>query len=219
MRRPLPSLTVLILTLAVAPPLWSQSDPWSVLREVRESLVEAGPTEARFVQVYVPAGFTSGEQESGTLAFSLPDCLRWDYAIPYPKSFLLCGGVAHAWNAEDKTGRRYRVDRRNEPGLDLLLLSVDDLKSRYRATRKAADGGRVEIALVPQSAQKTPQGIAEATLVVDPATDRLVEVSYRDPEGNRTRFEITGYRTLKAQGQFNPPRDVDWTEGREASRL
>jgi len=68
----------------------AEIDPWSVLSGVRESLVAAGPTGAEFSQVYVPAGFTSGEKEAGKLALALPDCLRWDYVAPYPKSFLLC---------------------------------------------------------------------------------------------------------------------------------
>ena len=100
-------LAVLVV-LAVAAGVDAQdaADPWATLQGVRTSLVEAGPTGAAFVQTYVPAGFTSGEQESGTLALALPDCLRWDYQKPYPKSFLLCGGIAHSWNPEDKSGRR-----------------------------------------------------------------------------------------------------------------
>ena len=184
------------------------ADPWRTLQGVRNSLVEAGATGAAFTQTYVPAGFTSGEQESGRLALNLPDCLRWDYQQPYPKSFLLCGGVAHSWNPEDKTGRRYRVDRKNEPGLDLLLLGVEDLKRRYTATSRTADG-RIQIALSPK--QKV-DALADAVLTVDPKSERLVEVSYHDREGNLTRFQITGYRSLSGQAQFSPPREIRWDE-------
>ena len=59
-----------------------EADPWTVLKNVRKSLVESGPTGAGFVQTYIPAGFTSGEKESGRLALHLPDCLRWDYTDP-----------------------------------------------------------------------------------------------------------------------------------------
>ncbi|HYG61770.1 MAG TPA: outer membrane lipoprotein carrier protein LolA [Thermoanaerobaculia bacterium] len=186
------------------------ADPWKTLQGVRNSLVEAGATGAAFTQTYVPAGFTSGEQESGRLALNLPDCLRWDYQQPYPKSFLLCGGVAHSWNPEDKTGRRYRVDRKNEPGLDLLLLGVEDLKRRYNATSRPADGGRIQISLSPK--QKV-DALADAVLTVDPKSERLVEVSYHDREGNLTRFQINGYRSLTGQAaQFSPPRDIRWDE-------
>lgn len=191
-------------------------DAWESLRAVRADLAEAGTLQASFTQTYVPAGFTSGEKESGKLALALPDCLRWDYQDPYPKSFLLCGGNAWAWNLEDKTGRRYGVDRKTEPGLDLLLLGVDDLKTRYKAAARPLDGGRVEISLAPK-AKISP--IKDAILVIEgkgAAGDRrLVQVSYRDSEGNQTRFDLTDYREIARKGTtFSPPAGIRWDDER-----
>lgn len=216
MRRPY-LLFLCLLALGIFPatsqtPQTSQdTDPWTVLKTVRQSLVEAGPTGANFVQTFTAAGFSSGDQESGRLALQLPDCMRWDYTNPFPKSFLLCGGTVHAWNEGDQSGRRYRVDRKNEPGLDLLLLGVDELKSRYQATAKTADNGRIEIALLPK--EKKLAALTDATLTVDPVSKRVVAVSYHDREGNLTRFEITGYQDLSRQGSFSPPSNVRWVEG------
>jgi len=191
----------------------SAPDPWAVLQGVRQSLVSAGPTGADFSQVYVPAGFTSGETETGALSLDLPDCLRWDYANPYPKSFLLCGGMVHFWNPEDKTGRSYPIDRHNEPGLDLLLLGVEDLKGRYRAGARMLDG-RIEVSLVPKEGRPAAksEALADASFVVDPASQRLVEVSYHDRAGNLTRFQIKAYHGLPRSGQFSPPPGIRWEE-------
>jgi outer membrane lipoprotein-sorting protein len=204
------SMTLLAAILAGPSAALAQDagDPWSVLQGVRKSLVEAGATAATFTQVYVPAGFSSGESESGKLSLQLPDCLRWDYQDPYPKGFLLCGEVVHSWNSADKTGRRYRVDRNREPGLDLLLLGVEDLKQRYEA-RTANAGGRVEVTLTPKG---NAGELAQAVLVVDPKSRRLVGVSYRDREGNSTRFDIKGYSALPRQGQFSPPQGIRWED-------
>ena len=166
----------------------AQDDPWAVLSGVRQSLVDAGPTEAGFTQTYIPAGFSSGEKETGRMFLALPDCMRWDYKDPYPKSFLLCGGVAHSWNTEDKTGRRYRIDRRNEPGLDLLLLGLDDLKTRYRATAKAVDGGRIEVSLIPK--EKLAE-LTDAALTVDPAKQRMVGEFDNGRVASRWTFDWT----------------------------
>jgi outer membrane lipoprotein-sorting protein len=204
----LPSLIAACFFLA--PPANAQNeDPWALLQRVRQSLVDAGPTGAAFVQTYIPAGFSSGEKETGRLALALPDCLRWDYQDPYPKSFLLCGGIAHSWNPEDRTGRRYRVNRKTEPGLDLLLLGVDDLRGRYQASTQALDGGRVQVSLNPK--EKMAE-LADATMTVDAASRRVVAVSYHDREGNLTRFEIQGYRDLPRQGQFSPPSGIKWED-------
>jgi len=210
-------LVVLILALAWAGTAQAQTatapDPWKVLQGVRQSLVDSGPTAAAFTQSYIPAGFSSGDSESGRLALALPDCLRWDYQDPYPKGFLLCGGVAHSWSAQDKKGRRYRIDRKNEPGLDLLLLGVDDLKNRYRATSRLLDGGRIAVDLAPLAAKgRQVEELTDASFVVDPAAQRLAEVSYHDREGNLTRFVIKDYKGLPRQGQFSPPSGIRWED-------
>jgi outer membrane lipoprotein carrier protein len=211
MRRSIPFLLAMIL--GALPAVAQEVDPWTTLKAVRQSLVEAGPTGASFTQTFIAAGFSSGDQESGRLALNLPDCMRWDYTNPFPKSFLLCGGTVHAWNEGDQTGRRYRVDRKNEPGLDLLLLGVDELKSRYSAAAKPASNGRIEIALSPK--RKELAELTDATLTVDPESRRVVAVAYHDREGNLTRFEITGYQALSRQGSFSPPSNVRWVEGNQ----
>jgi outer membrane lipoprotein-sorting protein len=194
---------------ATPPTASSAADPWSWLTRVRRSLVEAGPTTATFTQTYIPAGFTSGEKETGGLSLHLPDCLRWDYQDPYPKGFLLCGDMVHAWNPEDHTGRRYRITRKNEPGLDLLLLGVDDLKARYNAVTRSSPNGQVEIALTPKGRAGE---LSDAALAVDPATLRVVQVSYHDREGNLTRFQLGDYHPLSRPGQFSPPPGIQWEE-------
>ncbi len=196
-------------TAAQPPASSAAADPWSWLTRVRRSLVEAGPTAATFTQTYIPAGFTSGEKETGSLSLHLPDCLRWDYQDPYPKGFLLCGDMVHAWNPEDHAGRIYRINRKNEPGLDLLLLGVDDLKARYGAVIRSSANGQVEIALTPKG--KAGE-LSDAALAVDPATLRVVQVSYHDREGNLTRFQLGGYGPLSRPGQFAPPPGIRWEE-------
>ena len=211
MRRSRLALTAALALLAPLPAAAQGTDPWTTLEKVRQSLVEAGPTGASFVQTFIAAGFSSGDQESGRIALALPDCMRWDYLNPYPKTFLLCGGTVHAWNEGDQTGHRYRVDRKNEPGLDLLLLGVGELKERYQATQRTAEDGRIEIALSPQ--EKKLAELKDATLTVDPASLRVVAVSYHDTEGNLTKFEINGYAELSRPGIFSPPANLRWVDG------
>ena len=211
MRRTSLFLALALAALPVVAQTTQEADPWTTLKNVRQSLVDAGPTGADFTQTFTAAGFSSGDKESGKLALSLPDCMRWDYTNPFPKSFLLCGGTVHAWNEGDASGHRYRVDRKNEPGLDLMLLGVDELKSRYQATARTVTDGKVEIALLPK--RKDVAALTDATLTVDPQSKRVVAVSYHDREGNLTRFEITGYQDLPRQGSFSPPANVKWVEG------
>ncbi len=219
MRRTLALPAAAVLAVLVLLPRPSAAEdtrdvrPWAALDAARKSLTAAGPEQATFVQTYVPAGFHSGEEETGTLAFALPDCLRWDYREPYPKSFLVCGERAYAWNPEDRRGQASTVDRKNQPGLDLLLLPVDDLSGRYDASAKPAGDARVAVHLAPRAGMAGRTEVTEATLVVDTRANRLVEVTYKDQEGNRTTFRISGYQALDDPSLFEPPKGITWDKG------
>lgn len=193
-------------------------DPWAVLDAARESLAAAGAERAEFVQTYVPAGFSSGEEESGRVALDLPECLRWDYDEPFPKSFLLCGERVWSWNPEDRRGQTGSLERESQPGLDLLLLPVEELSGRYAAEVADTDGERVTIELTPEAESSggieaaTGAELTGATLVVDTEAERLMELAYEDREGNRTRFELSGYESVEEKGLFEAPSWVEWEE-------
>jgi len=198
------------------------SSPWTALDGARQSLAAAGAEQADFVQTYLPAGFSSGEEENGRIALHLPDCLRWDYAAPFPKSFLLCGDQVWSWNPADRRGQTGTLDRKNQPGLDLLLLPVEQLGERYDAEiAPAEDGaapdpvdrrGQVTVHLTPRPDLAERTELTGATLVVDTTTERLVELSYRDREGNRTKFVLSGYRPLDDTNLFKAPDGITWDE-------
>jgi outer membrane lipoprotein carrier protein len=216
-RRAVFPLIAAVLAVLVALPAPSSAadgdDAWQLLGQVRQSLSKAGAQQSAFEQTYIPAGFSSGESETGRLALSLPDCLRFDYEKPYPKTFLLCGNRVHSWNPEDRRGQRSTIDRTQEPGLDLLLLPTGDLGSRYEAATRSLDGGRTAIDLKPKPGAPADEQVTAATLVVDRSSMRLVEVSYRDGEGNRTRFALGGYRNLGGGDDvFSPPEGIAWED-------
>lgn len=207
-RRSTPILLLALVGLAVSARA-AEPDPWTRIETLRRALAESGPLVARFTQTYVPTGFSAGESEGGTLYLALPDCLRWDYDEPYPKSFLLCGQDVYSWNRDETVGRRTRVDARDEAGLDLLLLSVSELRQRYQAS---AGTGAGEIALSPlRGPARAP---AQAALLLDGSGRRLAGLSYRDREGNLTRFVLTDYRPRAAAERdvFQPPPRISWQE-------
>ena len=187
----------------------AEIDPWQALSELRLHLAASGSLVAGFKQSYVPAGFATGDEESGRVAMALPDCLRWDYAEPYPKSYLLCGSRLHTWVGGEPQGERLHVDAREEAGLDLLLLSVELLKARYSAVARPESGGRIAVQLQPTAPASR---IAQATLVFDLSTQRPTALDYRDREGNVTQFRFTTFELLDDPGLFAPPATLIWKE-------
>ena len=188
------------------------ADPWALVQTLRSALADDAPLQAKFEQTFVPAGFSTGETERGTFSLALPDCLRWDYEEPYPKSFLICGKDAYSWNRGELSGHYLEVAAKDEPGLDLLLLPTQELRRRYQASVKAGPSGAPEIQLTPlERAANTP---VSATLQLDGAGKRLVGLSYADGEGNHTRFLMSDYHPLRAADNtvFTPPAQIRWQD-------
>lgn len=183
--------------------------PWAALGSLRDSLAEGGPLEVEFTQTFVPAGFSSGDEEQGRMALALPDCLRWDYRSPYEKVYLLCGSQVHSWNPGETSGRRYPIDPAEAPGLDLLRMRVDALETRYAATGAVRPDGTIEITLRPLEQVADIQG-ARFELTAD--GQRLRALSYQDAEGSQTRFEFTDYQPLGEIELFSPPENLRWQE-------
>lgn len=188
----------------------ADDDPWAALRAVRETLTADSPLAANFLQTYVPAGFSSGEQENGRLFLALPDCLRWDYEDPYPRSYLLCDRTVWAWSPDEPLGDRFEQVSREEAGLDFLLLSADRLAERYTVDSTLAPEGEVVLTLEPLEPEAPFQS---ATIRLDPETKRPLEIAYTDREGNETRFELTLFRSLEDTAPFSPPSDIEWIDG------
>ncbi len=193
-------------TAGAAPPA---EDPWSALERLRRRMAVPGGLAAEFVQTFTPAGFASGEVESGRVALQLPDCLRWDYLEPYRKSYLICGSRAHSWVEGEPRGQRTTIEARHEMGLDLLLLPIAELRGRYRAAAQVATEGQLDLVLEPTGADSP---LAAANLALDLERERLSRLEYRDREGNVTSFRFSGYRALEDPEAFTPPPGLDWQE-------
>jgi len=197
-----------LATAGVAPPV-PAIDPWQALTELRLHLAASGALAAGFHQSYLPAGFATGDEESGRVSLALPDCLRWDYSEPYPKSYLLCGSRLHTWVVGEPQGERLHIEARDEAGLDLLLLPVEQLKGRYTATAHPASGGAIAVELVPTAPDSR---LARAELLFDPASQRPTALSYHDRDGNLSTFRFDAFELLDDDTLFTPPNTLIWKE-------
>ena len=207
--RHLSLLTPLALAAALlAGPAAAETEAWSALAELRQRLESASPLTAEFEQTFIAAGFETGDSESGRVFIDLPACLRWDYEGDFPNSFLLCGHLAHGWNDGETSGRRQYLAEGDEPGLDLLRLDVGELEKRYRA--RVVEKGE-ELTAIELVAEDGRAGeVREATLWFGAGETGPRTLSYRDVEGNRTRFDFGAYRPVTDRSVFSPPAELEW---------
>ncbi len=177
---------------------------WDKLTTVRDAL-SAAKVEAEFAQTYVPAGFSTGDEESGTLYVGLPECLRWDYEEPYPRRYLLCGQTIWVWSPDEEVGDRYLGVSREETGLDFLMLSVERLRQKYEAA--LTDDGTIELTGLGDVA-----AFSIARIEADPESGRPVRLSYTDLEGNETTFVLETYSGIEDREAFLPPAGIEWID-------
>jgi outer membrane lipoprotein-sorting protein len=202
-------LSAALLALAsTAAPATAAESPWQAFDQLRVALQRTGPQTVRFTQTFLPAGFEQGETETGILAIALPDCLRWDYGEPFPKSFLLCKDTVYYWNPGETRGHRYPVENEEAPGLDFFLLTTDDLRLRYNATADQVDNG-LHVHLQPI---RPTDDVVSLEVLLDAKAERVLRLAYEDAEGNTTRFELSDYRAGTEDGVFEPPTDIEWEE-------
>ena len=204
------SLTCVALTAPSGSPALAadEPDPWIELQALKERL--AGEiVSADFVQTFLPAGFSSGDEETGVLHLSIPDCLRWDYREPYPKTYLVCGQEAYTWNEGEPQGRRLVLESDAEPGLDFLRLRVETLKLRYSARSETLDTNLLRIVFTPLDPRHS---LVHASVDLDMTTHLLRNVTYEDLEGNRSRFDISNYRPTSGSTPFDLPSNIEWLE-------
>ena len=201
-------LLAALLLAASASAAEEDSTAWQILSRVRISVALAAPLAANFDQMFVPPGFSSGDRERGRMTLALPECLRWDYTEPYPRSYLLCGRTAYSWNPGETAGRRQVLSPQDQRGLELVRLDVADLRAHYRATVEAIPGEPARILLEPFS----PDRIRDAELSVDLETQRLLSLAFHDLEGNLTRFDFSDYRPSDQPSPFAPPAGMTWLD-------
>ena len=205
---PRPVALALVLVAGALAPTEAGEDPWSALADLRQRLETASPLTAEFEQTFIAAGFDTGDREGGRVFIDLPACLRWDYLGDFPNSFLLCGHLAHGWNQGETSGRRQFLGEGDEPGLDLLRLEVEELRKRYRARLLERDGDLTAIELVAEDGRAGE--VRDATLWFTAGEAGLRALSYRDVEGNRTRFDFSAYRPATDRSVFSPPAGIEW---------
>jgi len=188
----------------------------SLVRAVEARYLPARTLQATFLERY-SEGRGHIRLESGTVYFSRPGRMRWEYEAPEKKTFLVDGKNVWFYVPADRTATRVAVRQSDDWRTPLALLA-----GKARLSRLC---GRIELAAGVPAAQGNsvlrclPRGIArslgkgevaaldpvasdagfqELLLEVVPATGELVRVLVREGAGIEIEFRFTNW-------QWNPP--------------
>lgn len=179
----------LVLAVALAAPQVAD------LETVAAALRAAPAWEVPFTQRYVPAGFTRGTEEAGTLLLRPPDHVRFEYA---GRVFAVRDTVARLVDLEAGTCEAVRLA---PDTLDRLPLAVVLDPGAARASFQVEAAART-LTLTPR---RLDQSLARIVVRLGP--DSLpVEVVVHDVSGDRNEFRFQRWkrRNVPAEDAFLP---------------
>lgn len=160
------------------------------LETVAATVRRAPAWEAAFTQRYVPAGFTRGTEETGTLLLRPPDGVRFEYAN---RVFAVLGTIARLVDFEAGSCEAVRL---SADTLDRLPLSALLDPSAARVTFQVEAAAHT-LTLTPHEASDNL-----AKIVLHLAPDGLpMQVVVHDVSGDRNEFSFQRWR------RRSPPAD------------
>ena len=160
--------------------------------------------EASFTQSFTPRGFKNAQVESGTVVFGTLPMMRFTYSKPDEKVFVFDGQKSWFYVPAERQVTVARIDDAKKRELPFLLIGDAAARDRAFVVRERSS----VVTLQPRDANAM---IRTATLTTDPGTHLIKSIEYTDREGNRTRFDFSGYHRAAAGPaafQFTPPAGV-----------
>jgi len=112
---------MLVLFLALAATI-DFSNASNVAKSLEEKYARAQTLEARFYERY-RAGAGGGQAESGTVYFSKPGRMRWEYESPESKLFIVDGKNVWFYVPADHTASRAQIKESDDWRTPLALLT------------------------------------------------------------------------------------------------
>lgn len=171
-------------------------DAQSALDRARAVYNDGASHAAAFVQIYSPAGFSTGKRESGTLWIQAPERLRFDYEAPEKKTFTYDAGEGRFYAPEDHQLTVHRLTPDERARLPVVFLTAaGELSREYAIGAEAGEGGATRLTLTPR-ASRPDLAWLKLTVARDGSTP---ELSFEDAGGNRTVFRFEGWRREKAR--------------------
>jgi outer membrane lipoprotein carrier protein len=192
----------------------------------------ASTLEAVFYERYSDGKGTS-EAESGTVYFSRPGRMRWEYESPQKKLFIVDGTNVWSYIPDDHTASRTKLKQSSDWRTPIALLAekadlgkicknvelVDSAKSKSQSTRtQSKEGSGVKeknsvLRCTPRgSSDEAGQSITDVLLTISPA-GYLVRVLIRQPGELATEFRFGNWQEnipiAESQFHFQPPPGVE----------
>ena len=226
--------TAFLLALFLPPA--TQSVP-EIVRAVEARYARAHTLEAKFYERYRASG-QPGQSESGTVYFSKPGRMRWEYESPSTKLFLVDGVNVWLYVPADRTASRAKLKESDDWRTPLALLTgkihLDRLCGKIELITSTGganlsgdaplDPRNVVLNCMPRAqaaGNEDSSGFRQILFEVDPEY-HLVRVVVREAGDTETEFRFGDWRENvavdEAKFHFEPPLGVSVVNAEDLAR-
>ena len=218
-------MAALFLALAAMaiPPL-SAMDAKAAVRALESRYHHATSLKAAFFERYAD-GKGGGSAESGTVYFSRPGRMRWEYESPEEKLFIVDGTNVWFYVPADRTASRAKIKDSSDWRTPLALLTGKTDFSRLCRTIELVDaatdnkpGDRplgaedTMLRCVPRNESADADGEVSEVLIESDPEAHLVRLLVRQPGSLETEFRFANWEENlaipEAKFHFEPPPNV-----------
>jgi outer membrane lipoprotein carrier protein len=217
-------LVLAFLALSLSPT--SAKDAKSVARALESRYAHARTLKAAFFERYSD-GNGAAQSESGTVYFSRPGRMRWDYESPEKKLFLVDGTNVWFYVPADHTASRAKMKESSDWRTPLALLARKADLSRLcgnleivdpasaaetRAEARPSEAGNTVLRCTPRKTSGEQQDNLRDVLLETDSQAHLVRVVIREAGNLETEFRFGNWEENipipEAQFRFQPPPGV-----------
>jgi outer membrane lipoprotein carrier protein len=148
---------------------------------------------SQFDQTYTYKSFKRIQKSSGQVLFKKPALMRWNYAKPSPRTFILAGDKVYAYDPEALTLTKASVDTHQLSASVTFLWGKGKLADEFNIT-KGACPGCAGVLLVMDPLKPDPR-FQQVRLEVDPKTAQVLKSTVVDPDGSENDITFVGLKT------------------------
>lgn len=179
------------------------SDPLAIAKRLDDHYRDVRTLQAVFLERYIEGG-QAVRVESGTVYFSRPGRMRWDYESPAKKLFLVDGRNVWLYVPEDRTATRQSVKQSEDWRTPLALLTgrvrLDKLCGKISLAAQGQPGADAagisssrELRCEPRVSKEEEPPFRDVLLEVD-SDYRLIRVLIEQAGAQETEFRFGDWR-------------------------
>lgn len=212
--------------------LYQKADAKPFARALESRYAHARTLKAAFFERYSD-GAGASQSESGTVYFSRPGRMRWDYEAPQQKLFLVDGTNVWFYVPADRTASRAKLKESSDWRTPIALLvgkadlsklcrtiEVVDPTTATRAEDRPSQPGDTVLRCAPRTNSEDSVGSSESlqeVLLEMNAAAQLARVVIREAGRVETEFRFGNWEENlplpEADFHFQPPPDVAVVDG------